>query len=492
MTRLDPLKVSCLVYILSAPMLLAQRMPLAPTIDQRLQMQVGRDRDTWTPAQLTNISRLRDAALNDDYAYLRLRHITNNIGPRLAGSPQAEQAVNYVAAQMRALGATVTLEKTRVPHWVRGVETGALVKWKDMTPHTEQKIVLTAFGGSVPTPQEGITAPIILVSSIAQLRQLQPNAFRGKIVLLNGRFDKQMAAQGEGYQAALQVAAFRMAAPQIAKAGAAAILVRSISGADYRIPHTGSSFSPDNVPKVPIAAVTSEDAELIADLVSQGDVQMRLVLTPEVKSDVESYNVIADWKGNTHPEQVVLVSGHLDSWDLGTGALDDGAGIVISMETIELLHKLDLHPQRTIRFVAWMNEESGSTGAETYIQEHAHELANHVGAIENDFGADHAVGLEVDGKPAFLQWLQPVSEQLELIGAGNISSSDDPGYDIAGLVSRGVPGIKADQDSRFYLNYHHTAADTLDKIDPIALRQNAAVTAVTAYSLADSDSPIPR
>ena len=471
----------------------APQTPAAPTMQQRLERLMGGGNGAWTTGQLATMGRLRDAALTDDYALTRLRHLTDNIGPRLSGSPQASQAVDYVAEQMRALGATVTLEKTKVPHWVRGTETGALVQWRDMAPETQQKIVLTALGGSVPTPEEGVTAPVVVVSSFDEFRQLPAGAVKGKIVLFNHAFDKELAAQGLGGAAYGQAVIYRGAAPSIAgAAGAIAVLVRSVGGADFRLPHTGATFYDPSLPKIPAAAVTAEDADLMANLASQGEVRMHLVLTPKLNPMVQSYNVIADWKGSTHPEQVVIVSGHLDSWDLGTGAIDDGAGVVVSMQCIHLLQKLNVHPQRTIRFIAWMDEESGSEGAATYAEEHAGEIANHVGALESDLGADHPTGITFAGKPELADWLRPVAHQLDPIGASSITSGEEAGEDVAAVVSKGVPGFTPTQDSRFYFNYHHTAADTFDKINPRHLNENAAVMIVTAYALADASTRAPR
>jgi len=447
----------------------------------------------WTADQIAAMDRIRDAALSDDYALTELRHLTDNIGPRLSGSPQAAHAVEYVAAEMRALGATVTLEKTMVPHWVRGDETGALVEWKGMTPKTIQKIVLTALGGSVATPAAGITAQVVVVPSFDSFKRLPEGAVKGKIVLFNHPFDKQLAAQGLGGEAYGQAVVYRGAGPSLAaSAGAVAVLVRSVGGIDYRLPHTGATFYDPALPKIPAAAVTAEDADLMANLAAQGAVQMHLTLTPQTLPKVESYNVIADWKGSTHPEQVVIVSGHLDSWDLGTGAIDDGAGVVVSMQAIHLMQKLDLHPQRTIRFIAWMDEESGSDGAATYAADHAAEIRDHVGALESDMGCDHPTGITFAGTPALAEWLAPVTRRLEPIGASLLTPGSDVGEDIASVVSKGVPGFTPSQDSRYYFNYHHTAADTFDKVDPRRLGENAAVMAVLAYALADSSSPAPR
>jgi carboxypeptidase Q len=266
--------------------------------------------------------------------------------------------------------------------------------------------------------------------------------------------------------------------------------VRSVGGADYRLPHTGATIYTDGMPKIPAAAVAAEDADLMANLAQQGPVRMRLVLTPQRLPNVDSYNVIADWKGSEHPEQVVIVSGHLDSWDLGTGAIDDGAGIVVSMQAIHLLQKLGIHPKRTVRFIAWMDEEQGGEGAQTYAGEHASELSNHVGAIESDLGAGHPIGIVAAGKPELVQWLSPVGHVLAPIGAAAVAPGPEAGEDVGFL--KGVPQFAPNQDSRFYFNYHHTAADTFDKVNPQELNENAAVMAVLSYALADSATPVPR
>ncbi len=467
--------------------------PPSAVMQTRMERFLAPETGAWTPEQIVTLARLRDAALTDDYAYMRLRHLTDNIGPRLSGSPQAQQAVEYVAAEMRALGADVSLEKTMVPHWVRGEETAALTDWPGQAPGTQQKILLTALGGSVATPREGITAKVLVVASFDALKQLGPSAGQGKILIFNHPFDKQLAATGEGGQAYGQSVIYRGAGPSVAASvGAVAVLVRSVGGADFRLPHTGATFYAEGTPKIPAGALTAEDADLLANLTKQGEVTMHLTLTPQTLAHVPSYNVIADWKGAEHPEQVVIVSGHLDSWDLGTGAIDDGAGIAVSMQVIHLAQKLGLHPKRTIRFIAWMDEESGSEGAATYAEEHASELANHIAAFESDLGCDHPTGLTFSGKPALEGWLRPIAHVLEPIGASTLHSSEDAGEDIAAIVSKGVPGLAPTQDARFYFNYHHTAADTFDKVDPVHLSENAAVMAVGAYAVADAADRAPR
>jgi Zn-dependent M28 family amino/carboxypeptidase len=446
----------------------------------------------WTAEQIATMGRLRDAAMQDSFAFDELRHLTDNIGPRISGSPQAQHGVEYVAAEMRALGADVQLEKVTVPHWVRGVETGELQTWPGQTPGTTQKIVLTALGGSGSTPLEGLTAEVVVVNSFSDFERLPAGAVKGKILLFNEHFDKQLAAQGGGEAAYSKAVVYRGLGPARGKSlGAAAVLVRSVGGADYRLPHTGATLIGEN-PQIPSAAVTAEDADLLANLTQQGSVRMRLTLTPQNLPPVVSYNVIADWKGSEHPEQVVIVSGHLDSWDLGTGAIDDGAGVVVSMQAIHLLRKLAIHPRRTVRFIAWMDEEQGAEGAETYSEEHATDLNNHIAAMESDSGAGHPGGFSFVGKPELGEWIRPVAQVLDSIGAGVAAPVPNVGTDVDPLNRKGVPGFTPTQDSRFYFNYHHTAADTFDKVELRELSENAAVMTVLAYALADSATPAPR
>lgn len=436
---------------------------------------------------------LRDAAMQDSFALDELRHLTNNIGSRLSGSPQAQRAVEYVAAEMRAMGAEVQLEKVTVPHWVRGVETGELVDWPGQTFGTTQKIVLTALGGSGATPAEGLQADVIVVNSFSELQRLPAGAMKGKILLFNEHFDKQLAFQGGGRAAYKKAVIYRELGPLRGKSlGAAAVLIRSIGGADYRVPHTGATLRGPENPPIPSAAVTAEDADLLVYLTRQGPVRMHLTLTPQTLPPVVSYNVIADWKGSEHPEQIVIVSGHLDSWDLGTGAIDDGAGVAVSMQVIHLLRTLAIHPSRTVRFIAWMDEEEDEQGAETYAAEHASDLKNHIAAIESDLGAGHPGGFKYFGKSELGEWIRPVAQVLDSIGAGAVESMPFVGTDVDPLNKKGVPGFSPNQDSRIYFNYHHTSADTFDKVDPHELSENAAVMTVLAYALADSASPAPR
>jgi carboxypeptidase Q len=433
---------------------------------------------------------IRDAALADDYTYRQTAHLTDNIGPRPSGSPQAEAAVEYVAGELRHLGLEVRLEDVHVRRWTRGVETAELTDYPGQAPGTTQKIVLTALGGNSPTPADGITAEVVVARNFAELKALGREKVAGKIVAFNFPFDQRKAANGLAGEAYGEAVEYRAAGPKAAaELGAIACVVRSVSAADYRLPHTGFSAPAG----IPAAAVTSEDADLIARLSAQGKVKMHLILTSQNGPEVLSHNVIADLKGSEHPEQIVIVSGHLDSWDLGTGAIDDAAGVAIAMETAQAVQQLHLHPRRTIRVIAWMDEENGGRGHDAYAQAHAAEISNHVAAIESDLGASHPLGFLARVNPQALSRLKPVQEVLQSFGANLIQTVEfSPGSDIAPLAKAGVPTLGIMQDGRTYFNYHHSAADTLDKIVPQELRENAAAMAVMGYALANSPEPLPR
>src|SRR5256885_5380435 len=440
---------------------------------------------------LAELKRLQQAALNSDYAYRQVAHLANNIGPRLSGSAQAAKSVDYVASELKAIGCEVQLERVMVPHWVRGEETAALVQFPGQAENTTQKIVLCALGASVATPADGIVAEVITVRNFDEMKALPRDKVAGKIVLFNYPFDKQMAGEGHGDEAYGEAVVYRTDGPSAAaRQGAVACLIRSVGGADYRLPHTGQTSYADDAPKIPAGAVTAEDADLIVDLVRQGPVKMKLTLTPQQLPDVESNNVIGDITGSERPEQEFIVSGHLDSWDLGTGAIDDAAGVAVSMEAANLIQNLHLKPKRTIRVVAWMNEENGSAGSKQYAKDYGKE--NHFAAMETDGGAGHPLGINIKGKFEIKKLLAPVLAVLQESGAGILNLVEHCGADIEPLEKAGVPCFSPIQDSRFYFNYHHSAADTLDKIVPKELAENSAVVAVAAYAVANMEQPLPR
>ncbi len=463
-----PLAISCVAVCQDRP---APAPPLSPELKAAL-------------------VQVRDSALHDDYAYAQVAYLSENIGPRPSGSTQAQAAVEYVAAEMRKLGLEVHLEEAMVHHWQRGEEHAELVQWPGQTAGTTQKIVLTALGGNAPTSAQGMTADVVTVANYDDLTSLGKEKVAGKIVLFNFPFDKQKAANGLAGEAYGEGVAYRAgAAKAAADLGAAAVLVRSVGGADYRLPHTGYSFPAG----IPAGAVASEDANLIAHLTAQGTVRMHLTLMSVIAPNVKSYNVVADLKGSEHPEQVVIVSGHLDSWDLGTGSIDDAAGVAVAMEAAQILTSLHLRPKRTLRVIAWMDEENGGGGHDAYAATHASEMANHVAAIESDLGAGHPLGFEAKVTSAAFAQLTPIAAVLEPIGANLLRMVDfSPAADIAPLAHAGVPALGIWQDNRTYFNYHHTAADTLDKVEPQLLRENAAAMAVMGYALAEMPTPLGR
>jgi hypothetical protein len=433
---------------------------------------------------------LRDAALTSDYAWRQLAHLTENIGPRPSGSPQAQAASEHVAAELRKLGLDVHLEPATVSHWIRGEEKAELVEFPGRAPQTTQRIVLTTLSGSSATSADGLTGDVVVVHNFDELTALGRDKVAGKIVLFNVPYDERKALAGYWFEAYGQAVVYRgRGAKTAADLGAIASLIRSVGGANYRLPHTGWS---EPVP-VPAAALAAEDADLVEHLAAEGRVRMHLTLTPQRLADTTGYNVVADLKGSDHPEQIVVVSGHLDSWDLGRGAIDDGAGVVISMATAELLQRLRLRPLRTLRVIAWMDEENGGGGHDAYAKGHEAEIAHHVAAIESDAGAGHPLGYSMKLSPAAITALQPLVEILRPVGCTVFrATSHSPGSDIDPLVEAGVPGIGIIQDGRKYFDYHHTAADTLDKVDPQDLRENAAAMAVMGYALAAMPDALPR
>jgi carboxypeptidase Q len=445
----------------------------------------------YSEKTLADLQQIQQSALASDYAYRQTAYLSNNIGPRLTGSAQAARAVEYVAEEMRKLGLEVRLQKLTVPHWVRGEERGELVEWTGMAPNSTQKIVLTALGGSVATDAAGLTAEVVVVDSYDELKRLGAKNIEGKIVLYNVKFDRTLAELNQAGAAYGQIGPYRgIGASEAAKLGAVGVLVRSAGGSQNRLAHTGSLRYLDGVKQIPAAAVPFEDAETIAALARSGKVRMKLLLTPQKQPDTTSYNVIADLKGSEKPDEIVVVGGHLDSWDLGTGALDDAVGVAMAMQTVYTLKQLKLQPRRTIRVVAFMNEENGFVGATKYAEEE--NPAQHFAAIEGDLGASHPIGFIFAGKPEALPFLRPIADILNKQGAGQINVQPSASSDISTLTAKGVPSFGPWFDTRTYFNYHHTAADTFDKVVPKELAENCSVMAVLAYGLANLEQPLPR
>ena len=441
------------------------------------------------PAALVQI---RDAALASDWAYEHLADLTDLIGPRLSGSAGAAAAVTQVADAMRKLGAVVTLQPVKVPHWVRGVETGELVDYAGRPAALSQRVVLTALGGSGATPAAGLTAQVIVVHDFDELKARGAEV-KGRIVLFDVAFDQQMAEHGQAGQAYGQGVPYRTNGPRVAaEMGAVAALVRSVGGANFRLPHTGASNLQDGA-RIPAAAVSAEDAMLMTRLAKRGALTMHLTVTPQILADADSFNVIADLPGTDHPDEIVIVSGHLDSWDLATGANDDGTGVISAMAVLETLKKLDFRPRRTIRVIAWMNEENGGRGGQAYLDANKANVEKHVAAIENDEGSGRVFGMRTSVGAGAMKQFAALKAALLPMGAGALQRVDVLGTgDLHGLEAAGVPSFSPLIDESTYFNYHHTAADTLDKVKPEDLRRHVAVMATTAWYLANLEQPIGR
>jgi carboxypeptidase Q len=425
--------------------------------------------------------RIIGAEMVDGEAYRLLQHLTDRIGPRLTGSPGAEAAVTWTAERLRSFGLEVRTETVRVPHWVRGDEEAQIVS------PSPQRILVTALGGSEPTPKGGLTAEVVESVGLEGLAALGAAGVRGKIVLFNG----PMTARGmEGYGPA--VVQRTRGAVEAARLGAVAAIVRSVGTLSARLVHTGAMTYDDHVPRIPAAAVAAEDADLIHRLLASGEtVRVQLRLGCRTLPDVESANVVADLPGREREYEIVLVGAHLDSWDLGTGAIDDGAGVAMVMETLRLLKTLGLVPRRTVRGVLYMNEENGLRGGKAYAEAHAAELSRHVAALETDSGAGRPTGWSATVGATGLDALKDVFGLLAPLGADTVAAGGG-GADIEPLHAGSVPLLGLRLDATRYFDWHHSPADTLDKVDPRELAAGAAALAVAAYVLAEMPEPLPR
>lgn len=420
--------------------------------------------------------KLIQAATGTDFAYKRLAELCDTFGPRFSGTTNLEAAVDWALAQMKADGLeNVHGEEVMVPRWVRGAESAEL-----MEP-THQALPMLGLGGSVATPQEGITAPVLVVRSFEELQQRSVEA-RGKIVLFNAPFVEYG-----------QTVAYRVkGAVEAAKAGAVAALIRSITPFSLQLPHTGGMSYADSATRIPCAAITVEDAERLQRWQERGkQTVVRLKMSAKFLEDVRTRNVIAEISGREKPDEIVLVSGHLDSWDVGQGAQDDGGGCLQAWEALRLMHQAGLRPRRTVRLVLWVNEENGLAGAKNYAQRHRSELAKHVLAIESDSGSFQPTGFTFKGSEPARTAVEQVGSLLEGIQANKIISGG-AGSDVEQLAPAGVPVMELKVEGSKYFWFHHTAADTVDKVNPKELSKCAAAMAVMAYVVADRPEDLPR
>ena len=424
----------------------------------------------------SDANRIIDAALKDSTAWNRLAEMTEKFGNRLSGTPALEQTIDWVIARMKEDGLqNVRGEPAMVPVWVRGEESAEMV-----SPRV-QNLPMLGLGGSIATSPGGITAAILVVSSFSDLTAKAAQA-SGKIVL----FDVPFTNYGETvqYRARGAVAA--------AKVGAVGALVRSVTPYSQRTPHTGGMSYDSTVRRIPAAAITVEDAEMIHRLVDRGEtVKVKLTMSAKTMPDAPSRNVMGELVGSEKPDEIVVFGGHIDSWDVGRGAMDDGGGVIVAWEAVRLLKRLGLKPRRTIRVVGWTNEENGGRGGQAYRDAHKAEVDKHVLAIESDGGVFKPQGFTFTGSDAAFDILKQIALLLDRIDAYAMVKGGG-GADIGPITALGVPGLGLNVDGTRYFWYHHTAADTIDKLDPNDMARCVATMAVMAYIAADMADPLPR
>jgi hypothetical protein len=428
---------------------------------------------------LRTASDLRDRVAEGSRAADWVREITDRAGPRLAGSPGDRAAVAVTLEMLKSLGfANVRAEKVMVPVWARVSESG------EITAPVFQRLALTALGGSVATAPEGIEAEVVRVRSFDELERRR-DAVRGRIVFYD--VSTERTKDGSGYGKAV---VYRSeGASRAAALGGVGVLVRSIGTDDNRLPHTGDLYYKDGAPKIPAAAVSIPDADLLAHLLAAATpVRVRFALDCGRRPDAESANVIGEILGRERPDEIVVLGAHLDSWDLGRGAIDDGAGCGIVIEAARQIAALRERPRRTLRVVLYANEENGLAGGKAYAAAHANELARHAAALEADSGTGRPFGISWNAGPAAEPLFSQIAALLTALDAGGVEAGGEGGADISQLVLGGVPVVGLLQDHSTYFDYHHTANDTFDKIVPKDLDRATAAAAVAAWCLAETPS----
>lgn len=421
------------------------------------------------------IATAKDAGGN--FAWDRLAFMTDTFGPRLSGSPNLDATLRWAEAEMKKDGLeNIRLEPVMVPQWIRGDESLEILE------PFPNKVPILGLGGSVSTRPEGVTGELMVVKSFDDLTARR-NEARGRIVLFNvpyTNYGETVRYRGAGASAA-------------AKVGAVAALVRAVGPPGLRTPHTGGMRYEEGVPKIPTAAIPTEDADRFDRMAKRGQkITLRLRMDAHFLDDAPSANLVGELRGTEKPEEIVLLGGHIDSWDPGTGAMDDGAGCVVTWEALRLLKTLGLKPKRTIRVVLFTNEENGGAGGDGYRDAHKAELAKHVLALESDSGVFRPRGFGFTGSDAARKTLTEIASLLKPLGADAIAAQGG-GADIGPAVAAGkIPSASLEVEGSKYFLLHHTAADTVDKIDPKDMADNAAAIAFLAYVVADLPVALPR
>jgi carboxypeptidase Q len=427
------------------------------------------DGSAWLDTYHEPASRLIGEAMSNRAAWDRLALFTDTFGHRLSGSPQLEAAVKWAVEEMKRDGLeNVHTERVMVPKWVRGRESAEII---EPSPHA---LVMLGLGNSVGTPPHGILSDLLVVNSFADLDAKGSRA-RGRIVLFNVPFtnyEDTRTIRSNG-------------ASQAARHGAVAVLIRSVGPSGLRLPHTGALSYANNAPRIPAAAITTEDADRLQRMADRGQrVVLRLHMDAHFEPDAESANVVGELRGRERPDEIVVVGGHIDSWDVGAGASDDGGGCVVTWEALRLMKKLGLRPRRTVRVVLWTNEENGGRGGEAYRDAHRAELRQHVLMLESDNGVFRPTGFGFTGSDRARQTMTTIAALLKGIGADHIGPTGG-GADIEpSMEAGGIPGMSLDVDGEYFM-IHHTPADTVDKIDPSEMAKCAAAIAVITFVVAD-------
>ncbi len=424
-------------------------------------------------------NKLISAAMGSSFGWERLNHLVDYYGPRFSGSETLENSINWIVEEMKKDGFDrVWKQPVSVPHWVRGDESATL------NVPIERNLPMLGLGGSIGTPSDGITANVLVVQSFDELEQRSAEA-EGKIVLFNAPFTT--------YGATVQ---YRIrGASEAAKHGAVASLIASVASYSIQTPHTGVMRYEEGVRKIPHAAITVEDAEMIHRFQERGEsIEITLKMEAETLPDALSHNVIAEITGSEFPDEIIVMGGHIDSWDVGQGAMDDGGGCVAAWEALRLIKELGLTPKRTIRVVLWTNEENGLAGAEEYkrwVEEDEKSLENHILGMESDAGVFDPIGFGFSGSDAAFEILSEIGTTLKKIDSGEVTKGGG-GADIGPLMRAGMPGMGLRVDGEKYFWFHHTDADTIDKLNEQDFNECVATMAVFAFGVADLDDRLPR
>jgi carboxypeptidase Q len=423
----------------------------------------------WINTYRDAASRIIGEALSTTFAWERLAVLGDTFGHRLSGSKALEDTIQWAASEMKRDGLeNVHTEPVKVPAWVRGHESA------EITVPRQRPLVMLGLGNSIGTPADGIEADVVVVHSFEDLDANRARV-KGRIVLYNAPFTNY----GE-------TVLFRGNGPSRAAAhGAVAALVRSVGPPGLRTPHTGALRYADGVPQIPAAAITTEDADLLQRMQDRGTTpRVRLRMEAKFLPDADSFNVVGELRGREYPEEVIVVGGHIDSWDVGTGSTDDGGGCVVTWEALRIMKKLNLRPRRTVRVVLWTNEENGTRGANAYRDRYKDQLANHVLMLESDDGVLRPSGFGFTGSDQARARIKEIASLLRGIQLDRIGSPGE-GADIGPSVQAGnIPSMSLNGDGNYFL-LHHTPADTVDKIDPMDMSRASAAIGVIAYVVAE-------